>query len=73
MLTEYRFTIKVKAANKAEAEIVANFLDTIYKQCSNKELIEAAKEVKEDPKIIRKLIQVASNGMVRSVVSKFIK
>lgn len=73
MPQEFRFNLKIQAVNETEAQKVAQLLNAIYKNCSNSELMEAADQVKEDPGIIRKLIQVASNKAVRTVVSKFLK
>ncbi len=71
-MTEYIYKLKIEANNQAEANKIATFLNSIYSNCTNSELIEAAKQVEDDAKIIRKLIKVASNSFVRNTVSKFL-
>ena len=71
-MPEYIYKLKIEANNQAEANKIAAFLNSIYSNCTNSELIEAAKQVEDDAKIIRKLIKVASNSFVRNTVSKFL-
>ena len=62
---EYTYPFKIDAPSKPEADRIALAMDTLYRTVNNDDLVWVAEKIKEDPGVIKKVMKLASNPMVK--------
>lgn len=63
----FNYTLKIDGTSKAEADKIAEALNTLYKQVRNEDLLWVANKIKEDPRVISKVIKIANNPLVKNL------
>ena len=62
---EFNYNFKVEANSKEEADKIATAMNTLYKHINNDDLVWVSAKIREDPKVISKVVKLANNPMVK--------
>jgi len=62
---EYAYTFKISGNTKEEADQLAKALHVVYTSIKNEDLIWVAEKIKEDPKVINKVVKISNNPLVK--------
>lgn len=62
---EYNYNFKISGQTKQEADRIARALNVVYTNIKNEDLIMVAEKIKEDPMVIKKVIKIANNPLVK--------
>jgi hypothetical protein len=62
---EYSYNFKIGGQTKEEADQIAKALNVLYTNINNEDLLMVAEKIKEDPQVIRKVVKIANNPLVK--------
>jgi hypothetical protein len=62
---EFTYTFKISGKTKEEADQIAKALHVVYTHVKNEDLIMVAEKIKEDPNVIKKVVKIANNPLVK--------
>jgi len=62
---EFTYTFKINGKTKEEADLLAKALHVVYTHVKNEDLILVAEKIKEDPNVIKKVVKIANNPLVK--------
>ncbi|MCB0397953.1 MAG: hypothetical protein KDC05_06285 [Bacteroidales bacterium] len=62
---EFTYNFKISGKTKEEADQLAKALHVIYTSIKNEDLIWVSEKIKEDPKVINKVVKIANNPLVK--------
>lgn len=62
---EYSYNFKISGNTKEEADQLAKALHVVYTSIKNEDLIWVSEKIKEDPKLINKVVKIANNPLVK--------
>jgi hypothetical protein len=66
-MTEKKYQFTIVGANEQECADIAKALNIIYKHIDKEHLKWVANKLKEDPKIIQKVIKISDNPIVKAI------
>jgi len=64
---EFTYTFKISGNTKEEADQMAKALHVVYTSIKNEDLIWVSQKIKEDPKVINKVVKIANNPLVKKL------
>jgi len=62
---EFSYTFKISGESKENADQIAKALHVVYTNIKNEDLIWVSEKIKEDPKVINKVVKIANNPLVK--------
>jgi len=62
---EFSYNFKISGETKEQADQIARALHVVYTHVKNEDLILVAEKIKEDPNVIKKVIKIANNPLVK--------
>jgi hypothetical protein len=62
---EFTYTFKISGNTKEEADQLAKAHHVVYTSIKNEDLIWVSEKIKEDPKVINKVVKIANNPLVK--------
>ena len=64
---EYTYNFKISGNTKNEAHKIARALHVVYTNIKNEDLVMVADKIKEDPNVIKKVVKIANNPLVKKL------
>ncbi|HPE55606.1 MAG TPA: hypothetical protein P5514_12400 [Bacteroidales bacterium] len=64
---EFNYNFKISGESKEQADQTAKALHVLYTSVNDSDLQWVAEKIKEDPRVISKVIKIANNPLVKKM------